>query len=241
MLDPTHIETWVFDLDNTIYPAAQSLFPQIDVRIRGYISRQLGMDLEDAYRLQKHYYREYGTTLRGLMSVHHIDPADFLEYVHDIDYSVLGPTPGLSDALGKLPGRKLIFTNGSEPHAQRVLSAMKIQQHFDDIFDIVAADFIPKPQMRAYEILGERCQVRFDRAAMIEDLERNLEPAAKLGMTTIWVKQDDHPDEKFIDHPSKNPAHIDHITEDLLLWLEQIVDLKPSLPPSCQPNQKDSC
>jgi putative hydrolase of the HAD superfamily len=118
---------------------------------------------------------------------------------------------------------------------------MKIEHHFEHIFDIVAADFIPKPQMRAYEILGERYQVRFDRAAMIEDLERNLEPAAKLGMATIWVKQDDHPDEKFIDHASKNLAHIDHITEDLLLWLEQIVDLKPSLPPSCQPNQKDSC
>ncbi len=233
MLDPARIDTWVFDLDNTIYPAVQSLFPQIDVRISGYISTLLSLGLDESYRLQKTYYRDYGTTLRGLMSLHHIDPDHFLDYVHDIDYSVLKPAPRLGQALAALNGRKLIFTNGSKPHAERVLAALDITSAFEDIFDIVAADFIPKPQMRAYEILGERCRVTFERAAMIEDLERNLLPARQLGMTTIWFKQDEHPDEKFIDAPLANPAHIDHITDDLLHWLEQMVDLGPPQPPSC--------
>jgi len=227
MLDPARIQTWVFDLDNTIYPAVQSLFPQIDVRIRAYIARRLGLELDESYRLQKQYYRDYGTTLRGMMTVHGVDPHDFLDYVHDIDYSVLQPSPRLQRALAGLPGRKLIFTNGSKPHAERVLSALGVAPAFDAIFDIVAADFIPKPQMRAYEILGESCNVRFDTAAMIEDLERNLVPAADLGMTTVWVKQDGHPDEQFIDSPSGDSPHIHHITQDLTAWLERMVDLGP--------------
>ncbi len=230
---PSQIETWVFDLDNTLYPAAHSLFPQIDTRIRAYIANHLDMELDEAYRLQKHYYREYGTTLRGLMSVHDVNPHDFLSYVHDIDHSVLDPSPRLSAALGALPGRKLIFTNGSHEHAERVLARLDIAQHFQAIFDIVDADFIPKPDIRPYQMLGTRFDVQFNHAAMVEDLERNLQPAADLGMATVWIKQDEHPDRNFVEAPPQNSSHIHHITGDLIVWLEQMVDSDPRLKPSC--------
>jgi len=232
-LMPSQIETWVFDLDNTLYPAAHSLFPQIDTRIRAYIANHLSLDLDEAYRLQKHYYREYGTTLRGLMSLHDVNPHEFLLYVHDIDHSVLDPSPRLGAALMALPGRKLVFTNGSTAHAEQVLKRLDISEHFEGIFDIVDADFIPKPDMRPYQMLGQRFDVRFNHAAMIEDLERNLVPAASLGMATVWIKQDEHPDRKFLDTPSQNPSHVHHITGDLILWLEQMVDSDPRLKPSC--------
>ena len=230
---PSEIETWVFDLDNTLYPAEHSLFPQIDKRIRAYISDHLGLSLDEAYRLQKHYYREYGTTLRGLMSVHGTDPNEFLLYVHDIDHSVLAPSPRLDAALGTLPGRKLVFTNGSRAHAERVLERLGVSTHFFAIFDIVDADFIPKPEVPPYQMLGKRFDVRFEHAAMIEDLERNLVPAANLGMTTVWIKQEEHPDKKFLDTPPQNPSHVHHITGDLIQWLEQTVDSDPQLKPSC--------
>ena len=232
---PLHlaIDTWVFDLDNTLYPAAHSLFPQIDVRIRGYIANLLDLSLDKAYALQKQYYRDYGTTLRGLMTEHGIDPLDFLRFVHDIDHSVLTPIPRLNEALAALPGRKLVFTNGSQDHAEHVLDRLGIAGHFNGIFDIVAADFIPKPQLQPFQMLGEKFKVDFIRSAMVEDLERNLVPAAQLGMTTIWFKQDEHPDEKFLHKTPDNLPHVHHITDDLVVWLEQVVDSKPLLKPSC--------
>ena len=227
------VDTWVFDLDNTLYPAVHSLFPQIDERIRCYIARHLDLDQDAAYRLQKTYYREYGTTLRGLMSVHGTDPNDFLDFVHDIDHSVLQPDPRLSAAIASLPGRKLIFTNGSYQHAVRVMERLDVTRHFEDIFDIVAADFIPKPQMQPYEKLATRFNITLNKSVMIEDLERNLVPAAQLGMTTVWFKQEEHPDLHVLGVTPANPPHVHHITEDLIQWLEQVVDSDPSLKPSC--------
>lgn len=216
------LETWVFDLDNTLYPASSSLFPQIDVRMRQFIAERLDLGLDDAFVLQKRYYREFGTTLRGLMTVHGMEPADFLAYVHDIDHTVLDVAPLLDQALAALPGRKLIFTNGSHKHAEKVLARLGIERHFDGIFDIAAADFIPKPQPQCYDLMVRRFDFDPRAAAMVEDIHRNLGPAAALGMTTVWVRQDNHPDFKVVIQDDDDLSHVHHVVEDLPHWLGQV-------------------
>lgn len=219
--DPHHVESWVFDLDNTLYPASSSLFPQIDVRMRQFIAEQLKLSLDDAYVLQKRYYREYGTTLRGLMLVHGFEPDAFLDYVHDIDHSVLDAAPALDSVLARLPGRKLIFTNGSERHAVNVMDRLGISRHFDGIFDIAAACFIPKPQPECYATMVKRLGIVAARSAMVEDIHRNLVPAAAMGMTTVWVRQNGHPDFPILG-PEDDLSHVHHITDDLVGWLEGV-------------------
>ena len=218
----THVRSWVFDLDNTLYPASSSLFPQIDVRMRQFIAGRLGMALDDAFVLQKRYYREYGTTLRGLMIVHGIEPESFLDYVHDIDHTVLDAAPRLDAALARLPGRCFIFTNGSERHAINVMDRLGITARFDDIFDIKAADFIPKPQPACYRAMLARFGIQAAPAAMVEDIHRNLKPAADIGMTTVWVRQDNHPDHKVVQQDEDDLSHVHHVTDDLVGWLEAI-------------------
>lgn len=216
---PTPLEYWVFDLDNTLYPASCSLFPQIDVRMRQFIAEALHLPLDEAFALQKRYYHDYGTTLRGLMLGHGIEPGEFLAYVHDIDCSVLAPNPRLVAAVAALPGRRLIFTNGSERHAQNVLEQLGMQELFDGIFDIRAADYVPKPNAESYKLMMERHGVNPKLAAMFEDIPRNLLPAAEAGMTTVWVREDGHQhwtDEK----GGEGMDHVHHITDDLAVWLE---------------------
>jgi len=213
------VETWVFDLDNTLYPASCSIFPQIDVRMRQFIADSLHLELDAAFALQKRYYRDYGTTLRGLMSVHGIDPAEFLAYVHDIDHSVLNQAPDLNPGLAGLPGRKLIFTNGSERHAVNVLHHLGIADHFDGIFDIVAAGYVPKPQPECYRDFLHRFDLDPRSCAMVEDIHRNLRPAAQAGMTTIWIRHQNHPDDKILCQDDGDLSHIHHITDDLVTWL----------------------
>lgn len=215
-----HVETWVFDLDNTLYPASCSLFPQIDLRMRQFIAEALHLGLDEAFALQKRYYREYGTTLRGLMLVHGMEPAEFLAYVHDIDCSVLEPAPRLAEALAAIEGRKLIFTNGSERHAVNVLERLGLTDHFEDIFDIRAADYIPKPNAEGYLRLAQRHGVVARRAAMVEDLARNLVPAAEAGMTTVWVRDQGH--SLWASDQNPDVSHVHHITDDLTDWLEQV-------------------
>jgi putative hydrolase of the HAD superfamily len=217
-----HVRAWVFDLDNTLYPASSSLFPQIDVRMRQFIAARLGMGLEEAFILQKRYYREFGTTLRGLMLVHGLEPEDFLDYVHDIDHTVLDAAPALDAALAALPGRKLIFTNGSERHAVSVMERLGIAGNFDGIFDIKAADFIPKPQPECYLAMVRRFGIDATASAMVEDIHRNLKPACAIGMTTVWVRQDNHPDHKVVSQDDDDLSHVHHITDDLVAWLEAI-------------------
>jgi putative hydrolase of the HAD superfamily len=220
--DLAHIDTWVFDLDNTLYPASSSLFPQIDVRMRRFIAERLNLPMDEAFALQKRYYREFGTTLRGLMLVHKIEPDAFLSFVHDIDCTVLDRAPRLDQALATLPGRKLIFTNGSERHAENVLDRLGIARHFDGIFDIRAARFIPKPQPECYRLMVERHAVDPRAALMVEDLHRNLRPAAAIGMTTLWVREDGHPDTEVLGQESGDLGHVHHITDDLAHWLEHV-------------------
>lgn len=217
-----HVRSWVFDLDNTLYPASSSLFPQIDVRMRQFIAARLGMGLEEAFVLQKRYYRDYGTTLRGLMLVHGIEPEDFLAYVHDIDHTVLDEAPALDAALRALPGRKLIFTNGSERHAISVMERLGIAGNFDGIFDIKAAAFIPKPQPECYRAMLDRFGIAASGSAMVEDIHRNLKPACEIGMTTVWVRQDNHPDFKVVQQDEDDLSHVHHITDDLVRWLEGV-------------------
>ncbi len=210
---------WLFDLDNTLYPASCNLFAQIDVRMRQFIAETLKMSEPEAYALQKKYYCEFGTTLRGLMLVHGLEPERFLSYVHDISLTALSPDPALADAVARLPGRRLIFTNGSERHARNVLDRLGLTALFDDIFDIVAADYIPKPQPETYQRLVARHGVDPRETVLFEDLARNLAPAAALGMTTVWVRNADHWTQKEVALPDDVSRHVDFETEDLARWL----------------------
>lgn len=213
-----HIETWIFDLDNTLYPAACRLFDQIDQRMGAFIADLFDCDRVEARRIQKDYFRRYGTTMRGLMTEHGIDPEPFLTYVHDIDYSPVPPSPRLDQALSRLPGRKLIFTNASVVHAERVLDRLGIGSHFEATFDIVAAGYAPKPDPGPYDRLIEQHRIEPAQAALVEDIAQNLLPAHERGMTTIWVRQDTD-----YARVGSDGEHIHHITENLEIWLEQVV------------------
>jgi putative hydrolase of the HAD superfamily len=186
--DFTFVDDWVFDLDNTLYPPSCRLFAQIDAKMRSFISNLLGISGDEAYALQKQYFREHGTTLSGLMKVHGTRPEAFLDFVHDIDVSVVTPDPALASAIEALPGRKLVFTNGTVAHAERVLKQIGIHGHMAGIFDIVHADYVPKPDRRTFALFVGKHGIEAGRAAMFEDLDRNLAPAHDLGMTTVLVR-----------------------------------------------------
>jgi putative hydrolase of the HAD superfamily len=214
------LEAWVFDLDNTLYPASCSLFPQIDRRMRQFIGEALRLTGDEALALQKRYYREYGTTLRGLMLVHGIEPDEFLAYVHDIDTTVLSPAPRLAAALAALPGRRIVFTNGSERHALNVLGRLGLTDHFEGIFDIRAAGYIPKPNPESYALMARRHAVTLSLAAMFEDVARNLAPAAAAGMTTVWVREDGQ--SRWSPPEDPDLSYVHHVTDDLAGWLEDV-------------------
>ncbi len=221
--DPALIDAWVFDLDNTLYPASCRLFAQVEVRIRDYVSRYLGLDADAAYRLQKTYFREHGTTLRGMMSYHGMDPNPFLDYVHDIDLSPVRPDPVLDQALGGLEGRKIVFTNGSSAHAVRILERVGVARHFEAIFDIADAGYVPKPEPRVYDALVRRHGIAPRASAMVEDIARNLVPAAEIGMTTIWVRGGDgRPDDGLAAPDAGVLAAVDHVVDDLASWLTDL-------------------
>lgn len=207
-------EMWVFDLDNTLYPAHCNLFAQIDRKMGEFICSHFGIALEDAKRQQKGFFNRHGTTLRGLMVEHGIDPAAFLEYVHDIDVSVIPPLPELGEALQRLPGRKMIYTNGTVAHAARVLDRLGIADQFEAVFDIVASDYLPKPQEGPYRKLLDAHGFDPRRAVMVEDMARNLVPAAALGMTTVWI-----PTAEDWSAPQDGDHYIDHVVTDLTAFL----------------------
>jgi len=208
-------DVWVFDLDNTLYPRDCDLFRQIDVRMKSFIAELLGIDTDAAHRIQKQYFRTHGTTLRGLMDHHGLAPEAFLDYVHDIDVTPVPPNPALDAALGRLPGRKIIFTNGSARHAENVAGRLGVRHHFDGVFDIIAADYRPKPDRSAYDAMCRIHRVDPTRAAMIEDIARNLEPAHAMGMTTVWLRSSHDHSMLGADGP-----HVHHVIDDLVDWLE---------------------
>lgn len=211
------IEAWVFDLDNTLYPASCNLFDQIDVKMGVFIADFLGLDLDSARSLQKRYFLDYGTTLRGLMTRHGLDPGDFLDHVHNIDLSPIPPSPALDAALANLPGRKLIFTNGTARHAERVMGRLGVRHHFEGVFDIIASEYVPKPEPRVYGALVDLHGLNPEATVMIEDIARNLKPAADLGMTTVWVRTDSP-----WAGEEAECGHIHYQTNDLTGWLEAV-------------------
>ena len=181
----------MFDLDNTLYPAACRLFDQVDARIGQFIVEKLALDAKQARVLQKRYFKEHGTTLSGLMKLHDTDPDEYLDYVHDIDRSAIQPSRELDEALGRLDGRKVIFTNGSADHAQKVMARLEVGHHFDVVFDIAAANYLPKPDPATYRALIDEHAIEPSRAVLIDDISHNLRPAAELGMTTVWVRSEE--------------------------------------------------
>ena len=185
--DLTHVDTWIFDLDNTLYPAECELLSLVNDRMTTFVMRQTGLPWDEARALQHRYHAEHGATLAGLMADHGVDPAAFLDEVHDIALDRLAPDEALAAALARLPGRRLVFTNGSARHAERVLDALGVADRFEDVFHIEAADYIPKPRPECFDALMRRHAVAANSAAFFEDLERNLKPAAELGMTTVLV------------------------------------------------------
>jgi putative hydrolase of the HAD superfamily len=216
------VETWVFDLDNTLYPHHLNLWQQVDERIRLYIERLLNLPKDAAFRLQKDYYRRYGTTLRGLMLEHGLHPDDFLDFVHEIDHSPLEPNPQLGAAIEKLPGRKLILTNGTRKHADAVMQRLAIDKHFEDVFDIEAAELEPKPSPQTYQRFLALHGVDPQKAAMFEDLARNLATPHALGMTTVLVIPEGTREvlREDWEFEGREDDHVDHVTDDLTGFLQ---------------------
>lgn len=219
-------EAWVFDLDNTLYPRSTNLFRQVDDRIRAYVRRLLNVNEAEAETIQKTFYKEHGTTLRGLMLRHNVDPDDFLQFVHDIDHSVVKPDPALGEALLRLPGKKYIFTNGSRRHAEMIAARLGFPEHFSDIFDIVAANLVPKPERETYDRFLNRFEVQPDRAAMFEDLTRNLIVPKSIGMRTVLVVP---PGTREVFHgeweyEGRDDDHVDFVTDDLARFVGEIAD-----------------
>lgn len=217
------IDTWVFDLDNTLYPSRSHLFDQCDARMQSFISNLLGVAPEEARGVQKTLYIEHGTTLRGLMERHNVEPEEFLDFVHDIDFSPVEASPALGDAIRRLPGRKLIFTNATRPYAEEIVGRLGIHGHFEAIFDIADAGYVPKPARAAYERMIAAHGVDAPNAIMFEDVARNLIEAHSLGMTTVWVRPevraDAEPHER-LSHEGADGDHIHHTTDDLTAFLD---------------------
>jgi putative hydrolase of the HAD superfamily len=216
-----HVRDWIFDLDNCLYPASTGLFALIDERMGAYIQRLLDCDRDEAKRVQKAHFHEHGTTLAGLMKNHEIDPSDFLDDVHAIPLDRVQCDERLGAALARLPGRRFVFTNGDAPYARRVLEAIGVGAHFDELHDIHASELRPKPDPHGYALLCERFGIDPARALLVDDMAANLKPAKALGMTTVWV-----------DNGSERGSHgaddrfIDHRIGDVADWLESIVEDK---------------
>ena len=213
-----HIDTWIFDLDNTLYPASSSLFPQIDARMGAFIQRRLGLDKDAAWAVQKGFFHSHGMTLPGLMAEHGVDPHEFLAEVHDVDIDVVAPHPALADLIGRLPGRKFVFTNADAPYAERVLARLGLSDSFDALHDIHALDYVPKPQAPAYASMCSAHAIAPTRAMFVEDMARNLAPAKAIGMTTVWI---DNGSEQ---GPGESRDHIDFTINDLATFLAGVLE-----------------
>ena len=219
-MDPrfSHVRDWIFDLDNCLYPASTGLFALIDERMGAYIQRLLDVDPDEARRVQKAHFHEHGTTLAGLMKEHGVDPHDFLEDVHAIPLDRLQCDERLGGLLPRLPGRRFVFTNGDAPYARRVLEAIGVHSHFDDLHDIHASNYRPKPDPHGYELLCERFGIEPAHALLVDDMVQNLAPAKSLGMTTVWVDNGSERGNHGFDESA-----VDFRIEDVGEWLEEII------------------
>ncbi|GAA0549876.1 putative hydrolase of the HAD superfamily [Rhizomicrobium palustre] len=220
--DFRHVDSWIFDLDNTLYRADSNLFAEIESRMNSYIMAKLALSEAEAKALRSGYYRTYGSTLSGLIAHHNADPEDFLCYVHDIDLSGLKPEPGLAEAIEKLPGKRFVFTNGCRNHALRVLEKTGLSGLMHGIWDIRSMRFQPKPQPDAYRRILEVEGLKPERAAMFEDMAVNLLPAHDLGMTTVWIANGSAWSDQGPDAGLSSTAHIHHTIDDLGNFLQTI-------------------
>jgi putative hydrolase of the HAD superfamily len=223
-----HIDTWVFDLDNTLYPHHVNLWQQVDARIGEFVSAWLKVSATEARRIQKDYYLRYGTTMRGMMTEHDVRADDYLAYVHQIDHSPLQPNPAMGAAIAKLPGRKLILTNGSTDHAGKVLERLGIGEQFEAVFDIIAAELEPKPAPQTYQKFLALHRVDPLTSAMFEDLARNLMVPHELGMTTVLVVPDGSQQVVREDWEleGRDAVYVDHVTDDLTGFLQRLTPQK---------------
>ena len=221
MNDLSKIKYWLFDLDNTLYDGATKVFDQVDKKMSKFISEKLNVDLQQARKIQKSYFEEYNTTLNGMIKNHKINANEFLEFVHDVDLSFLKEDKQLGEEIEKIKGKKIIFTNGSLAHAKNVTKRLGIDRHFDDIFDIVSADFIPKPSLETYKKIIEKYKIEPQYSIFIEDIARNLKPAHELGMKTVWIINDEPWAAEFSDS-----NFIDYKTDKLSKFLKEINDHK---------------
>ncbi|HEY5609314.1 MAG TPA: pyrimidine 5'-nucleotidase [Alphaproteobacteria bacterium] len=215
--DLSHVESWIFDLDNTLYRVSPRLHAAIDDELRGFVAEFLGVDETEAHEVQKRYFREYGLTLRGLMVNHGLDPGVFFSKMRAVDLAEIEPDQRLVEAIAALPGRKFVYTNAPVHHAEAVLGRIGLDSHFAAVHDIIAAEFVPKPDVSAYRALCLRYRIEPGRAAMIDDVVANLAPAAEIGMTTVWMKTD-----AAWAKGVEPGAHVQHVVEDLAAWLAAV-------------------
>lgn len=225
----SHVSSWVFDLDNTLYPAHCDLFAEIDLRMTDFVARFLRIDTHEARSLQKQYYAEHGTTLKGLMTLHGMAPEEFLAHVHEIDLSPLPVCDRLEAAISALPGKRYVFTNGSRRHAERVTRHMGLDHLFEAMWGIEDSAYHPKPDQRAYDIFCERLSVEPASSAFFEDMDRNLVPAHAMGFSTILVQSDvDWSHEPEGARPARSGddpgGHIHYVTSDLTGFLSGLAD-----------------
>ncbi len=211
------IKCWIFDLDNTLYSGKTKVFEQVDKRMSKYISNKLDVSVEEAKKIQKNYFYKYNTTLNGMIKNHKIDPNEFLEFVHDINIDFLQKDLELEKEIEKLNGKKIIFTNGSRKHALNVTKRIGIDQLFDDIFDIVDCNFIPKPSIEPYKKLVEKHKIDPKLCVFIEDIARNLKPAYEMGMKTVWIENEEPWASKFSDS-----EFVNYRTNNLSEFLKKI-------------------
>ena len=213
------INTWIFDLDNTLYSADSGIFQQVHRLMGEFISNNLNMEISEAKKLQSKYYKQHGTTLRGMMDNHGVDPDYFLDEVHRLDYSIVGPNQLLNDELEKLEGRKIIYTNANEKHVLDVLKRINLSDYFDEIFDIKLANYIPKPEIKPYEQIIELFKIDASSSAMFDDIAKNLVPAKKVGFTPVWI---DAGYENFSDDIEASRDYLDYETRNLSLFLKDV-------------------
>ena len=221
MKDLIKIKYWIFDLDNTLYSGQTKVFDQVDKKMSSYISKKLNINIDEARKLQKDYFQKYSTTLAGMIKHHKIDANEFLEFVHDINLDFLKKDKELENQISKISGRKFIFTNGSKAHAENVTKKIGINKLFDGVFDIVEANFIPKPSMRAYKELIEKYKIEPQYCIFFEDIARNLKPAHELGMKTVWIKNNEPWAAKY-----SNENFINYKTANLTTFLKEINELR---------------
>ncbi len=213
------IDTWIFDLDNTLYSADSGIFQQVHELMGNFIQEHLNVDIKKAKEIQKKYYKEHGTTLRGMMDNHNVDPDYFLEKVHKLDYSIVGANNKLNEQLKKLNGKKIIYTNANMQHVSSVLEKIELINYFDHIFDIKMANYIPKPEIKPYEQIIKMFDLSPKKCAMFDDIAKNLVPAKKVDFTSIWV---DAGYENFSDDIQASQEYLDFKTKDLSLFLEEV-------------------